>query len=86
MSALSIVSRNLAFSFKGASGGVAEIGRKTNATHVLAGSVRKAGQRVRITAQLMDAAKDAQVWSERYDRELDDIFAIQDEIARGIVE
>jgi adenylate cyclase len=85
VSALSIVSRNLAFSFKGASGGVAEIGRKTNATHVLAGSVRKAGQRVRITAQLMDAAKDAQVWSERYDRELDDIFALQDEISKAIV-
>ena len=85
VSALSIVSRNLAFSFKGATGGVADIGRKTNATHVVAGSVRKAGQRVRITAQLMDASRDAQVWSERYDRELDDIFALQDEISKAIV-
>lgn len=85
VSALSVVSRNLAFSFRGASGGAADIGRKTNATHVLVGSVRKAGQRVRITAQLVNASKDAQVWSERYDRELDDIFALQDEISKAIV-
>ena len=85
VSALSIVSRNLAFSFKGATGGVADIGRRTGATYVLAGSVRKAGERVRITAQLIDAAKDAQVWSERYDRELNDIFALQDEISKAIV-
>jgi len=52
---------------------------------VLAGSVRKAGERVRITAQLIDAAKDAQVWGERYDRELNDIFALQDEISKAIV-
>lgn len=85
VSALSIVSRNLAFSFKGATGGVADIGRQTRASHVLAGSVRKAGDRVRITAQLIDAAKDAQVWGERYDRELNDIFALQDEISKAIV-
>jgi adenylate cyclase len=85
VSALSIVSRNLAFSFKGATGGVADIGRQTKATHVLAGSVRKAGDRVRITAQLVDAAKDAQVWGERYDRDLNDIFALQDEISKAIV-
>ncbi|GAB3368028.1 adenylate/guanylate cyclase domain-containing protein [Lysobacter rhizosphaerae] len=85
VSALSVVSRNLAFSFKGANGGVADIGRKTHATHVLTGSVRKAGERVRITAQLIDAAKDAQVWGERYDRELNDIFALQDEISKAIV-
>ena len=70
VSALSIVSRNMAFSFKGATGGVAEIGRQTKAAYVLVGSVRKAGERVRITAQLVNAANDAQVWGDRYDRDL----------------
>jgi adenylate cyclase len=85
VSALSIVARNMAFSFKGAKGGVGEIGRQTRATYVLAGSVRKSGARVRITAQLVDAANEAQVWGERYDRDLNDIFALQDEISRAIV-
>jgi len=85
VSALSIVSRNMAFSFKGATGGVADIGRQTKASHVLVGSVRKAGDRVRITAQLVNAANDAQVWGERYDRNLNDIFALQDEISKAIV-
>ena len=82
VSALSIVSRNMAFSFKGAKDGVGEIGRQTKATYVLAGSVRKAGDRVRITAQLINATNEAQVWAERYDRDLNDIFALQDEISR----
>jgi adenylate cyclase len=85
VSALSIVSRNLAFSFKGAKGGVGEIGRQTKASHVLVGSVRKSGSRVRITAQLVNAANEAQVWGERYDRDLSDIFALQDEISKAIV-
>src|SRR4026208_200425 len=85
VSALSIVPRNLAFSFKGAKGGVGEIGRRTKASHVLVGSVRKAGARVRITAQLVNAATEAQVWGERYDRDLNDIFALQDEISTAIV-
>ncbi len=85
VSALSIVARNMAFSFKGAKGGVGEIGRQTKAAYVLAGSVRKAGARVRITAQLVNAATEAQVWGERYDRDLNDIFALQDEISRAIV-
>jgi len=85
VSALSVVSRNMAFSFKGAKGGVSEIGRRTNAAYVLAGSVRKAGERVRITAQLVNAQNDAQVWGERYDRDLNDIFALQDEISKAIV-
>ena len=85
VSALSIVSRNMAFSFKGAKGGVSEIGRQTKASHVLVGSVRKAGERVRITAQLVNALNDAQVWGERYDRDLSDIFALQDEISKAIV-
>jgi adenylate cyclase len=85
VSALSIVSRNMAFSFKGAKGGVGEIGRQTKASHVLVGSVRKAGSRVRITAQLVNASNEAQVWGERYDRDLSDIFALQDEISKAIV-
>ena len=85
VSALSIVSRNMAFSFKGATGGVGEIGRQTKASYVLVGSVRKAGERVRITAQLVNAANEAQVWGERYDRDLKDIFAVQDEISKAIV-
>jgi adenylate cyclase len=85
VSALSIVSRNTAFSFKGATADVAQIARQTKASYVLAGSVRKAGARVRITAQLIAAANDAQVWGERYDRDLKDIFALQDEISKAIV-
>jgi len=85
VSALSIVSRNMAFSFKGAKGGVGDIGRQTHASYVLVGSVRKAGERVRITAQLINASNEAQVWAERYDRDLKDIFSLQDEISRAIV-
>jgi adenylate cyclase len=85
VSALSIVSRNTAFSFKGKSTELAQVARQTKATHVLEGSVRKAGNRVRITAQLIDAANDAHVWAERYDRDLNDIFALQDEISKAIV-
>jgi adenylate cyclase len=85
VSALSIVSRNTAFSFKGATADVGQIARQTKAAYVLAGSVRKAGARVRITAQLVAAANDAQVWGERYDRDLNDIFALQDEISKAIV-
>lgn len=85
VSALSVISRNTAFSFKGSSADVAHIARQTKATFVLAGSVRKSGTRVRITAQLMAAANDAQVWGERFDRDLNDIFSLQDEISKAIV-
>ena len=85
VSALSIVSRNTAFSFKGATADVTQIARQTKASYVLVGSVRKAGSRVRITAQLVGTANDAQVWGERYDRDLNDIFALQDEISKAIV-
>jgi adenylate cyclase len=85
VSALSVVSRNTAFSFKGATTDVAQIARQTKASYMLVGSVRKAGARVRITAQLVAAANDAQVWGERYDRDLNDIFAMQDEISKAIV-
>ena len=86
VSALSVIARNTAFTFKGQSLDVKEVAQKLGVTHVLEGSVRKAGNRVRITAQLIDGAKGDHVWAARYDRDLDDIFAIQDEISKAIVD
>jgi adenylate cyclase len=85
VSALSVASRNSAFSYKGKTAAPAQIARALRVTHVLEGSVRKSGNRVRITAQLLEAATDTQIWAERYDRTLDYIFAIQDEISTSIV-
>ena len=85
VSALSVVARNTAFNFKGQTIDVKEVARQLNVTHVLEGSVRKAGDRVRITAQLIDGEAGDQVWADRYDRDLTDIFAIQDEISKAIV-
>jgi adenylate cyclase len=86
VSALSVVARNTSFTFKGQSLDVKEVAEKLSVTHVLEGSVRKAGNRVRITAQLIDGAKGDHVWAARYDRDLTDIFEIQDEISKAIVE
>jgi adenylate cyclase len=86
VSALSVVARNTAFTFKGQPVDVKEVARTLGVAHVLEGSVRKAGSRVRITAQLIDGAAGDHVWADRYDRELDDIFAIQDEISKAIVD
>ena len=83
---LRVISRSSAFSFKGSSATVPEIAEKLNVSYVLEGSVRKSGDNIRITAQLIDARTDAHVWSENYDRTLDDVFAIQDEISDRIVE
>ncbi|MDE2496441.1 MAG: TIR domain-containing protein, partial [Xanthomonadaceae bacterium] len=85
VSALEVVSRNTAFAYKGKQMDASGIARKLKVTHVLEGSVRRAGGRVRITAQLTDATNDRQVWAERFDRETDDIFALQDEISHAIV-
>ena len=85
VSALSVVARNMAFSFKGKPVDAMALTRQLNITHVLEGSVRKAGQRVRITAQLVDGKTGDPVWGDRYDRDLTDIFAIQDEISKAIV-
>ena len=85
VSALSVVARNMAFSFKGKPVDAVALTRQLNITHVLEGSVRKAGQRVRITAQLVDGKTGDPVWGDRYDRDLTDIFAIQDEISKAIV-
>jgi len=81
-----VASRTSAFQFKGRAEDVGEIGRRLKVRHVLEGSVRRAGNRLRVTVQLTDVAEGFQVWSERYDRALDDVFAVQDEIARTIVE
>ncbi len=77
---LSVVARNSTFALKGQSVDVRRLSRELGAGYVVEGSVRKAGNRVRITAQLLDAATGNYIWAERYDRELEDIFALQDEI------
>jgi TolB-like protein/Flp pilus assembly protein TadD len=82
---LRVVSRTSAFAFKGKDLTVAELAGRLGVAHVLEGSVRTSGDRVRITAQLIDARQDVQLWSERWDRTLIDVFAIQDEIAGSVV-
>ncbi len=83
---LSVASRTSAFSFKGSGENLAQIAETLGVDHILEGSVRKSNDRVRITAQLIDAKSDRHLWSETFDRELTDIFAIQDEISGSIVE
>ncbi len=86
VSSLEVTARNTAFTFKGRSVDVCDVARKLGVTHVLEGSVRKSGNRVRITAQLIDGAGGGHVWADRFDRDLTDIFEIQDEISKSIVE
>jgi TolB-like protein/Flp pilus assembly protein TadD len=83
---LRVASRNSAFSFKGKNTELGEIARKLHVANVLEGSVRRAGNRVRITVQLVDARNGFPLWSERYDREMADIFETQDDIARAVTE
>ncbi len=85
ISSLFVVARNTTFAFKGRNVDVTELSKQLKVSHVLEGSVRKAGGRVRITAQLVDGNTGGHVWAERYDRDLNDIFAVQDEISRAIV-
>jgi adenylate cyclase len=85
VAALSVISRNSAFTFKGKHVDLPQVARQLQVTHVLEGSVRKSGNRVRITAQLIDGATNDHVWAERYDRDLSDIFALQDELSQAIV-
>jgi TolB-like protein len=85
VSALLVIARNTAFTFKGKPVDVKGVARQLGVSHVLEGSVRKAGNRVRITAQLIDGRSGGHLWAERYDRNLDDIFALQDEISQAIV-
>jgi TolB-like protein len=81
---LHVLSRNATFEFKGRVANIPEVGRQLGARYVLEGSVRTGGNRVRVTAQLIDAATGGHVWAERFDRELADIFAVQDEIVGAI--
>lgn len=82
---LRVISRSSAFSFKGKNIDVAEIAMRLNVEHVLEGSVRKSGDRVRVSARLVDARSDAQLWSQTWNRKLDYVFAVQDEIAAAVV-
>ncbi len=82
---LQVASRTSSFQFKGTATDIRAIGERLGARIVLEGSVRKAGERLRITAQLINVADGYRLWSERYDRDLKDVFAIQDDIARNIV-
>lgn len=82
---LRVISRASAFSFKGKDIDVPELARRLNVAHVLAGSVRKSGNKVRVSAQLIDARSDTQLWSQTWDRNLDDIFQVQDDIAATVV-
>ena len=83
--ALRVTSRSSAFSFRGKNTAIPEIAKSLNVAHILEGSVRKAGNKLRITAQLIDARSDTHIWSETYDRTLDDVFAVQDEISAAVV-
>ena len=82
---LLVIARNSAFTYKDRAVDVKQVGREQGVRYVLEGSVRKAGKRVRVTAQLVDAANGHHLWAERYDRDLEDIFAVQDEITREVV-
>jgi adenylate cyclase len=85
ISSLFVIARNSAFTYKGKAVKVQDVGKELGVRYVLEGSVRKAGDQVRITAQLIDATTDTHLWAQRYDRPLQDIFALQDEIVRKIV-
>jgi adenylate cyclase len=82
---LFVISRNSAFVYKGKAVRIQDFARQVGVQYVVEGSVRKAGNRVRVTVQLIDAISDRHIWAERYDRELEDIFAIQDEVTSAIV-
>jgi TolB-like protein len=82
---LFVIARNSSFAFKGQFMDVKEVSRKLGVRYVVEGSVRRSGNRVRVTAQLIDAVDDKHLWAERYDRKLEDIFAVQDEVTRAIV-
>ena len=83
---LQVASRTSSFALKGKELGIREVASKLHVAHILEGSVRKSGERIRITAQLIDAQNDYHLWSDVYDRELKDVFQVQDEIARAIVD
>ncbi len=82
---LMVISRNSTFVYKGKAVRMQEVARELGVDYLLEGSVRKSGDRIRVTVQLIDAESDRHIWAERYDRKLEDVFAIQDEITRAIV-
>jgi len=82
---LYVIARNSTFSYRGRAVQIKQVGEELGARYVVEGSVRRVGDRVRVTAQLIDAEHDRHIWAERYDREVGDIFALQDEITRNIV-
>ncbi|MBB4185710.1 TolB-like protein/class 3 adenylate cyclase/Flp pilus assembly protein TadD [Sinorhizobium terangae] len=82
---LSVIAASSSFSFRGKEAGLKEIGKRLSATYLVEGSVRRSGERIRITARLIEAASGAHLWSEHYDRSVTDIFAVQDEVTRMIV-
>lgn len=84
-SELFVIARNSSFRFKGRSPDIRQVGRELGVRYVLEGSIRRAGDRVRISAQLIDATSGVHRWAERYDRKLENIFAVQDEVSRAIV-
>ncbi len=86
LSGLFVIARHSAFVYKGVRKNIQEIGKELGVRYLIEGSVRRAGERVRITAQLIDAASGAHVWAERYDRDLKDIFDVQDDVTRRIVD
>ena len=86
ISGLFVIARNSTFTFKKQSVDIKDVGRKLGVRHVLEGSVRRAGNRVRINVQLIDAETGGHVWADRYDRDLEDIFLVQDEVTRSIVQ
>ena len=82
---LFVIARNSSFAYKGRALNVTGVAQELGVRYVAEGSVRKAGNRVRVTVQLIEAATGSHVWAERYDRELEDIFAIQDEVTQAMV-
>jgi adenylate cyclase len=82
---LHVIARHSTFFYKGKSAMIRDIGESLKVAYVVEGSVRKSGDRIRITAQLVDAASEAHIWAERYDRNIDDVFEVQDEVTRAIV-
>ena len=82
---LLVISSQSAFTYKGRPADIQEVGRSLSVGYVVEGSVRRAGAQVRIAAQLVETASRKQIWSERYDRDLEDVFAVQDEVAHAIV-
>jgi hypothetical protein len=80
-----VIARNSSFTYKGKSVDLKQVGRDLGVRYVLEGSVRKAGNRVRVTGQLIDAATGAHIWADRFDRDLTDIFAVQDELTQQII-